>query len=78
MAVNQVSLFFYPPRWKQRLTPSPWARTDERKPVQIADAQADRVAAGVAARGGPDRQALVGIGEAERWSVVLLCLPRLS
>jgi hypothetical protein len=38
VAVNQVSLFFYPPRWKQRLTPSPTAWTDEGKPVQIAEA----------------------------------------
>ena len=38
MAVNQVSLFFYPPRWQQRLTPEPKALTDEGKPVQIADA----------------------------------------
>jgi hypothetical protein len=38
VAVNQVSLFFYPPRWKQRLTPDPRARTDEGKPVQLVDA----------------------------------------
>ena len=38
MAVNQVSLFFYPPRWKQRLTPDARAMTDEGKPLQIADA----------------------------------------
>jgi hypothetical protein len=37
MAVNQVSLFFYPLRWTQRLTPSR-GRTDAGTPVQIADA----------------------------------------
>jgi hypothetical protein len=36
MAVNQVSHFFYPPRWKPRLT-STAACTDEGKPVQIVD-----------------------------------------
>jgi hypothetical protein len=40
VAVNQVSLFFYPPRWQQRLTtPNPAALTDEGKPVQIAGAE---------------------------------------
>jgi len=38
VAVNQVSLFFYPPRWKQRLTPDARAMTDEGKTLQIADA----------------------------------------
>jgi hypothetical protein len=38
MAINQVSLFFYPPRWKQRLTPEPGTMTWAGKPVDIADA----------------------------------------
>jgi hypothetical protein len=38
VAVNQVSLFFYPPCWGQRLTPSPTARTDQGLPVQVAEA----------------------------------------
>jgi hypothetical protein len=39
MAVNQVSLFFYPPRWSQRLTVvDPTALTDDGTPVQIASA----------------------------------------
>ena len=38
MAINQVSLFFYPPRWKQRLTPASGAMTPVGKPVRIADA----------------------------------------
>jgi hypothetical protein len=38
VAVNQVSLFFYPPRWQQRLTPHLTAITDEGKPLHIADA----------------------------------------
>ena len=37
MAVNQVSLFFYPPRWGQRLTPDPAEVTDGNVPVLIAD-----------------------------------------
>ena len=37
MAINQVSLSFFSPRWDQRLTPDPSAQTDEGKPVQIAD-----------------------------------------
>lgn len=40
MAVNQVSLFFYPPRWRQRLTtPNPAALTDRGTPVQVAGAE---------------------------------------
>lgn len=38
MAVNQVSLFFYPPRWQQRRTPDPTALTDQGIPLQIVDA----------------------------------------
>ena len=38
MAVNQVSLFFYPPRWRQRLRPASGMLTDQGTPVQIADA----------------------------------------
>jgi hypothetical protein len=38
MAVNQVSLFFYTPRWQQRLTEAPHGYTDEGKPVQLVDA----------------------------------------
>jgi hypothetical protein len=38
VAVNQVSLFFYPPRWQQRLTHDPTALTDQGMPLQIADA----------------------------------------
>lgn len=38
MAVNQVSFFFYPPRWQQRLIAHPTALTDQGTPVQIADA----------------------------------------
>ena len=38
MAVNQVSLSFYPPRWKERLTPHPRSLTDQGTPVLIADA----------------------------------------
>jgi hypothetical protein len=38
VAVNQVSLFFYPLCWKQRLRDDPRALTDEGKPVQIVDA----------------------------------------
>lgn len=38
MAMNQVSLSFFSPRWDQRLTPVPSARTDDGTPVQIADA----------------------------------------
>ena len=36
MAINQVSLFFYPPRWQQSLTPDAAALTNEGEPVQIA------------------------------------------
>jgi hypothetical protein len=38
VAVNQVSLSFYPPRWQERLTPHPRSLTDQGTPVQIADA----------------------------------------
>jgi hypothetical protein len=38
VAVNQVSLFFYPPRWRQRLTAAPRAHTDQGAQVHIADA----------------------------------------
>jgi hypothetical protein len=38
MAVNQVSLFFYTPRWQQRLTDASHGLTDEGKPVQLAGA----------------------------------------
>jgi hypothetical protein len=38
VAVNQVSLFFYLPRWQQRLTPAPNALTDQGTPLMIADA----------------------------------------
>jgi hypothetical protein len=38
MAVNQVSLYFYPPRWTRRRTPFASARTDQGKAVQIANA----------------------------------------
>lgn len=39
MAVNQVSLFFYPPRWTQRLRAiDPTALTDAGTPVQVASA----------------------------------------
>src|SRR5690349_9323573 len=38
MAVNQVSLFFYPPHWQQRLTTHPTALTDQGTPLQIAGA----------------------------------------
>jgi hypothetical protein len=38
VAVNQVSLTFYAPRWKQRLTTYPTARTFSGEPLQIADA----------------------------------------
>jgi hypothetical protein len=38
VAWNQVSLSFYAPRWQQRLTPDPTARTYTGEPVQIADA----------------------------------------
>ena len=38
MAINQVSLFFYPPRWVQRLTPQSGSLTSAGQPVQIADA----------------------------------------
>src|SRR6266850_2232556 len=38
VAVNQVSLAFYPPRWQQRLTPHPRSLTDQGTPLQIADA----------------------------------------
>jgi hypothetical protein len=38
VAVNQVSLFFYPPLWQQRLTPDPTARTAQGTPLLIADA----------------------------------------
>ena len=38
MAVNQVSLSFYPPRWQERLTAHPRSLTDQGTPVQIADA----------------------------------------
>lgn len=34
MAVNQVSLFFYPPRWQQRCVPDPTALTDLGTPLQ--------------------------------------------
>ncbi len=34
--MNQVSLFFYPPRWRQRLTPDPTALNHEGKPVLVA------------------------------------------
>ena len=34
MAVNQVSLFFYPPRWEQRLTPDRTALPDQGTPLQ--------------------------------------------
>lgn len=37
MAVNQVSLFFYPPRWQQRLTTEPTRLTGRGTPLQIAD-----------------------------------------
>jgi hypothetical protein len=37
VAVNQVSLSFYPPRWQERLTPHPRSLNDEGAPVQIAD-----------------------------------------
>jgi len=37
VAVNQVSLFFYPPHWEQRLTADPKRRTVENKPVWIAN-----------------------------------------
>jgi hypothetical protein len=38
VAVNQVSLSFYTPRWKQRLTPHPNAISDEGTAVQVIDA----------------------------------------
>jgi hypothetical protein len=38
VAVNQVSLSFYPPRWQERLTPHPTSLTDQGTPVQIVDA----------------------------------------
>ena len=38
MAANQVSLFFYPPRWEQRLTPHPRSLSDQGTPVQYVDA----------------------------------------
>jgi hypothetical protein len=38
VAVNQVSLSFYPPRWQERLTPEPRSLTDLGTPVRIADA----------------------------------------
>jgi hypothetical protein len=38
VAINQVSLSFYPPRWKRRLTPHPLAKTDQGTPVEIEDA----------------------------------------
>jgi hypothetical protein len=38
VAVNQVSLFFYPHRWQQRLTPHATALTDQDQHLQIADA----------------------------------------
>jgi hypothetical protein len=37
MAINQVSLSFFAPRWRQRLTPDPTALTDIGTPVQIVD-----------------------------------------
>jgi hypothetical protein len=38
MAVNQVSLYFYPPRRPQRRTSFALARADQGKPDQIANA----------------------------------------
>jgi hypothetical protein len=38
MAVNQVSLFFYPPRWRQRLREIPGTRAVGGAPVRVADA----------------------------------------
>jgi len=38
VAINQVSLSFYPPRWQERLTPHPRSLTDQGTPVQIAEA----------------------------------------
>jgi len=38
MAVNQISLFFYPPRWQQRLVEAPHRLTDVSRPFQLVDA----------------------------------------
>jgi hypothetical protein len=38
MAVNQVSLFFYPPRWQQQVTTSTRGRTAAVTPIWIARA----------------------------------------
>ena len=38
MAVNQVSVFFYAPRWKACFTPHPTKRAGGGKPVQVVDA----------------------------------------
>jgi hypothetical protein len=59
MAINQVSLFFYPPRRAQRLTPDPRLLTSGGRPVQIADAVPS----------GADGQPSVGAGDVKAWLV---------
>ena len=62
MGMNQVSMFFYPPRWRQRLTPDPHALTSEGRPVQIADAVRDQSEEGPAVAGGDLKDWLSGQG----------------
>lgn len=52
MAINQVSLFFYPSGWRQRLTPDPRLMTSDGETVQIADAVRDPSGDGHAVAGG--------------------------
>jgi len=59
MAINQASMFFYPPRCRQRLTPDPEALTDEGKPVQIAHSEP--------AEGDGDDNPAVSGGEVKEW-----------
>jgi len=46
MAINQVSLFFYPPRWRQRLPPASGLQKWDGTSIQIADAVRDDSADG--------------------------------
>jgi hypothetical protein len=46
VALNQVSLFFYPPRWRQQLTELPGTYGTDGKPARLAEVVRDPETAG--------------------------------
>ena len=65
MAINQVSLFFYPPRWAQRLTPEAGCFTSAGQQVQVASAGPSGADDGPPIRAGDLKAWLVGHGFTE-------------